>query len=942
MKKTRIGKRRGTLAVLLAAAVLFTGIGPLSMDVRAETEKVAENPESGTAEALLDAPEVDGETYGPDYEVTYDTVYFGEYPQSEVLTNEMAQKEAGVADWFMYITSEVVVDDTLYGKLEAAEYDEAGETVLEDARYRRIAFAADSSGAEWRYFRYDPIRWRVLCVHDIEYTDRIAECAMLLSDKALDILPFDEKGEGLWEDSSLRKWLNESFVHTAFTEDEYWNDIAIVEAEASDGSFEAYGEDKNSTDDGFALSGYELFGEEAEEYGFMPSKDNTWAGSGEDIARRARATRFALAAEQGDREAGRAEADSDLICWWTRSSVSDTEAGIVDYSGEAGSAGKDMTGIGIRPALWMDLESASNDYVYEGKLVITSEGYKVIDPSDGNGDEEIKEKEEVKEKEEEKEEIKEENEEENEDEEVKEEKEEVKNDEVKEKETEKQQPDKDSTDTEKIGKYSDGMLYTSAEWFLSHLDAEDFDKRVAERLETVDMAEKLPGKWLVFAQTDFNNPANESYDPDTQESYYPLFVQHMKADVTETGTEYRITVDSYEMLDCDTGEIFVEDIIETLTADIGALKNSADEAITFEGSVQIKISRIFKLDDRLYAAGKLTYSSGESVAVCMVREDGASTAGEGEEKENNIKEKEEKTDKTDKTEKTEKTETTEKKDKGAGEVHELDDYPILWTSFNTAGVSNGPSKPTVFTIEEGESWRVYSVMTYHWNDASGATPGTITLLKDGENIAEWQTVGTDGMYNVADANWIAYTDIVLEPGEYEVIDSDRETWSCNSGSGNTGFAELRGEVTAEKAVTSGNNDDPYGDVFDLSEYEDEWIEEYGGDLEDKLAERLQTRVDIGDDGDSTVICDGAIEFYPAVDGSGFFVWVYEPVDRFSVYGISVGMTEDNAVANLKANNLSKQNDGGTGIYSQDFDKYYVSYEAENGIVTKITYVKIYE
>ncbi len=759
------------LAVLLAAAILFTGINPFSMEVRAETGTASELSENGAGEAYLNAPEVDGKTDGPDYEVTYDTVYFGEYPQSEVLTNKMAREEAGAADWFLYITSEVVVDDGLYGKLEAAEYDEAEETVFEDVRYRRIASGETSSGAEWRYFRYDPIRWRVLCVHGIEYTDRTTDCALLLSDQVLDILPFDEKGEGLWEDSSLRTWLNESFVHTAFTDDEYWNDIAIVEAEASDGSFEAYGDEKNSADDVFVLSGSELFGEEAEEYGFILSRDNTWTGSCEDIARQARATRFALAAEFNDRETGETETDSALISWWTRSSISDTEAGIVDYPGEGGSAAKDMTGIGIRPALWMDLESASEDYVYEGRLRITPGGYEVIRHQDGNGEEEVKEKEEKKEE-------------------------------------EKQQPDKAGTDIEKTGKYSDAMLYMTAELLLKGVVGDSFqniNNTVTEHLEPVDMEESLPGRWLVYAQTDLENPANERYNYDAPEPYYPMFALHMVAEVSKEDTGFCMTPGRLEMLDCDTGEISTEEINETLTGDIvrdSGESDDGEEFILFDGSVQIKILGIAALQDRLYALGTLTYSSGESLVLCMVREDGAGVSSDGngrEEKENGGKEEPD----------------------HLGEKHALDDYPILWTSFNTAVVKNGPSKPTVFTVEEGESWQVYSLMTYHWNKAEGKEPGTITLLKDGEIMAEWQTVGMDGMYNVADANWIAYTDIVLEPGEYEVIDSDPETWSCNAGSDNTGFAELRGEIlegsgASGKEPADGDRD-AYRDSFEDAE-----------------------------------------------------------------------------------------------------------------------------
>ncbi len=627
MKGTRKRERKVFLAILLVSAVLFAGTGLFTKNVRAETEAKADETGTDDSEMTVNVPETDGKEDGSGYKVIYDTVFFGEYPQSEVLTNEMIGKEPQAEDGSMYGASEVVVDDELYSKLSAAGYDGAGDTVLEGARYRRVASASDSSEVAWRYFRYDPIRWRVLGVHSIEYTDRIAECALLLSDQALDVLPFDEDGAGIWEDSSLRKWLNGSFINMAFTEDEYWNDIAVVEEEASDGSFETYDSDTDITDDVFLLSGSDLFGESAQEYGFIQSKDNTFLGAGEDIARYARATRYALATELNDRGSEQDDKDSALVSWWSRSSVSDTEAGIVDYIGEGGYAAKDMTGIGIRPTLWLDLENASEDYVYAGMLVITPERCEIVDPEDESGEEDIKEKEEQEKKEEPEKKEETEKPEEPEKQEQTEKQEEPK-------EPEKQEPDKENVGIEKTGKYSDGMLYMSAEWFINRLDVEDFDDRVTERIEVVDMEENLPGKWLVFGQTDYDNPANESYDPETQESYYPLFAQHMKADVTAIGSGYSMTVDSYEMLDCDTGEISVDGVIETLTA--GAIEKSTDETeekIEFEGSANIEISRIFKLDDRLYAAGRITYTSGESVLICMVRETGSNVAADTDRKE---------------------------------------------------------------------------------------------------------------------------------------------------------------------------------------------------------------------------------------------------------------------------------------------------------------------
>lgn len=58
--------------------------------------------------------------------------------------------------------------------------------------------------------RKEPIRWRVLAVHGYD--------AFLISDKNLDVRPYNTSANPTtWENSSLRKWLNTTFLNTAFT-----------------------------------------------------------------------------------------------------------------------------------------------------------------------------------------------------------------------------------------------------------------------------------------------------------------------------------------------------------------------------------------------------------------------------------------------------------------------------------------------------------------------------------------------------------------------------------------------------------------------------------------------------------------------------------------------------------------------------------------------------
>ena len=190
----------------------------------------------------------------------------------------------------------------------------------------------------------------------------------------------------------------------------------------------------------------------------------------------------------------------------------------------------------------------------------------------------------------------------------------------------------DGTDQETTGNYSDEMLYMSAGWFLKGLAEggfEDLNNRVISLAEAVDMEETLPGSWLVYAQTDLENPANATYNPDAPEPYYPVLVRHYRADVSvfsdteadiDANTdadgdepEYRMTLSGYEQLDSDTGEMSVDDTEETL---IGAIKE--DETV-FDGSVKAEVFWTCQLHDRFYAVGELNYPSGESMVFCMVR-----------------------------------------------------------------------------------------------------------------------------------------------------------------------------------------------------------------------------------------------------------------------------------------------------------------------------------
>jgi hypothetical protein len=103
------------------------------------------------------------------------------------------------------------------------------------------------------------------------------------------------------------------------------------------------------------------------------------------------------------------------------------------------------------------------------------------------------------------------------------------------------------------------------------------------------------------------------------------------------------------------------------------------------------------------------------------------------------------------------------------------------------GAYNGATAPTTFSIDE--SWLVTYLMTYHWNDGNGATPGTIGLqASDGTTYGPWQAAGGLGQGKVPNTYWEVKPNIVIPPGTYTVLDSDPSTWAQNEETGGAGMS----------------------------------------------------------------------------------------------------------------------------------------------------------
>ncbi len=118
----------------------------------------------------------------------------------------------------------------------------------------------------------------------------------------------------------------------------------------------------------------------------------------------------------------------------------------------------------------------------------------------------------------------------------------------------------------------------------------------------------------------------------------------------------------------------------------------------------------------------------------------------------------------------------------------IDDEQIF-SNENIGGVQNGPTNPTVFTIDK-ERLITY-IHNYHYFNG-GVLPGTIAIKhSDGTTYGPWQTWGIVGQGGVTNAYWVSHPLVKIKAGTYTVIDSHPATWSHNSQSNYCGFTNIR-------------------------------------------------------------------------------------------------------------------------------------------------------
>ena len=283
---------------------------------------------------------------------TWDCVYFGSYPQSEVTSQagnvyKVLKKASG---WNK--NNDIVINKVKYHRLKGND-----ATYVEKSNEKGY-YNWKKNYTSYHYFKYEPIKWRVLHVENGE--------AILLADKVLDEQMYNPQLFVGWKKSTIRSWLNgygssvnqsrvdyssKSFINTAFSTEQK-NAINTLT--------------KNGISDKISL----LSGQEAgmKSYGFcrITEEDEDSMYDVSDEGRQSKCSTYAYAMGTYRRET----ATGWNVWWWINSPVGGGNYTTVEEEGRVYCPdGMDMDGAssGVRPVLHLNL-SSKNVYSLAGTV----------------------------------------------------------------------------------------------------------------------------------------------------------------------------------------------------------------------------------------------------------------------------------------------------------------------------------------------------------------------------------------------------------------------------------------------------------------------------------------------------------------------------------------------------------------------------------------------
>lgn len=379
------------LAGFLSATLAVTALPAASL--------VMPTKEAKAASVTLQNPRIvkDGSMQAGQ-KVTWDCIWFGSYPQREVVA-DAAGYDAIYKDYYNPQT-DIIEDAALFQKLETASGWSDNELVLDGNKYRRMKqedaiYSTPDSASEryyrwkdntsWHYFRYEPIKWRVLSTAGNQ--------AFLQTDLAMDDQKYNINWTSVtWETCSMRSWLNgygaetnepkmdyrsDSFLQDAFTSAQQQ---AICTTEVKNADNLGYGTEggDHTTDKIFLLSEQEVYGIKASSYGFAEAYDTY------DRARRRKSSTYAKAKGVWSNSGG---AGYDGNCWWwlrTPGDIRHITVKVISYC-YVGRHGYRVNhyALGVCPALNLNL-SSSDLWSYAG--TVCSDGTVDEQAKPGSGD----------------------------------------------------------------------------------------------------------------------------------------------------------------------------------------------------------------------------------------------------------------------------------------------------------------------------------------------------------------------------------------------------------------------------------------------------------------------------------------------------------------------------------------------------------------------------
>ena len=365
---------RGILSVLLGVVLMMTG-----MSVNLLKNEGAETIHA--AAALYNPRNVSDSSMTTGQKTTWDCVWFGSYPQTEIVNNKEICGTYG-KDWGK--TTDYVKDDKLYSKLKSATgWNSRGDLTIDGEKYRRIKksdatylgsndrYYHWNDSSSYHYFRYDKIKWRVL--------DVSGSRAFLLADQVLDDQKYNTEYTSVtWARSTIRSWLNgyndstnncgtdftgKNYIDSAFSSEEQGAIVSTnLDNKATGPYSDRYGGD-NTSDKVFLLAYCDLYNSDTSaSYGFYKGDFSEY-----DEARGCKSSTYAKA--MGIYTDSYKIAYTGNCTWWLRSPGNESSS--ADYvcpNGPVDDYGQCVDcSLGVRPALNLNL-SSSDQWSYAGTV----------------------------------------------------------------------------------------------------------------------------------------------------------------------------------------------------------------------------------------------------------------------------------------------------------------------------------------------------------------------------------------------------------------------------------------------------------------------------------------------------------------------------------------------------------------------------------------------